>query len=134
MAYRARHWACALDILELAAMAASAGDAAKAAASAGEAAAAAAAAQKSGGLPEAAASAATAVGWESGGLPSSAGPNDEGGLAAASWSHWYEKLMAKHVDLVCYTKGMYVHMHVLVLPLSSSDSNGGMSSPILWVQ
>ena len=30
MAYRARHWACALDILELAAMTASAGEAAAA--------------------------------------------------------------------------------------------------------
>ena len=111
MAYRARHWACALDILELAATAASAG----------ESAAAAAAARKSGELPEAAASAAAAVGRESGGLPSSSGPNDEGGLAAASWSDWSHKLMAKHEEFITFTHGT-CREHMLASALAAPNS------------
>ena len=78
MAYRARHWACALDVLQLAAMAASA-----------RVAAAAAAGQKSGGL-----------------LPaSSAGRTDTVEVTAASWLSWCQQLMEKHRACVAYSEG-----------------------------
>ena len=89
VAYRARHWACALDILELTALAASSG----------EPAAAAAASKESGGQPEPA-----AAGRESGGLPDTAGTYYDGG-AAASWSDWSQRLMAQHKECVSYTQG-----------------------------
>ena len=87
VAYRARHWACALDILELAAMAASAGEAAATAVSA------------------AAAAAAESTAREFGGLLASHA--DDGGTAAASWSEWSQQLLAQHKECVSYTQGTH---------------------------
>ena len=90
MAYRARHWACALDILELAAKAASAAEEGAAAAAAGR---------------------------ESGGLLGAAAVQVDDGGAAASWSDWSHQLMAQLKEIVTYTNGTYrEHMLVLAAP------------------
>ena len=82
VAYRARHWACALDVLQLPATAASA-----------RVAAAAAAGQESGGL-----------------LPASpAGQTDTVEVTAASWYSWCQQLMEKHRDCVAYSEGTCHH-------------------------
>ena len=76
-AYRARSWACALDVLQLAATAASAREVT------------------------------AAAGRESGGLlpASSAGQTDTVEVAAASWYSWSQQLMEKHRACVAYTEG-----------------------------
>ena len=90
VAYRARHWACALDILELAAMAASA-----------RAAAASAAAASSGEVTTSATARESA-----GGMPLAERLDDDGG-AATSWFKWSRQLMKKHKECVSFTQGMH---------------------------
>ena len=80
-AYRARHWACALDILELAATA-----------SAREAAATVAASRESGGMPLA---------------ECHDDDDDDDGGAEASWSDWSQQLMRKHKECVSYSQGTH---------------------------
>ena len=77
VAYRVRHWACALDALQLAAAAASFRVAA------------AAAGQESGGLL----------------LASSAVQTDADEVRAASWSDWCQQLLEKHRACVAYSEG-----------------------------
>ena len=88
VAYRARHWACGIDILQLAGMAAAA-------------------------AREAAAAAKSALS-ESGVSPlGTAARLIANGRAASSWSDWSAQLMT-NADGVLYTKGTHAHNQAVI--------------------